>query len=217
MSKEAFIIHTDTWPAIKTLSIEQKGILFEALICHQLGEPEPKMDVQTQMAFMFMTAQMDRDNKKYQEICERRAEYGRRGGIASAKARAEAVTKASKSKQTKQKQANQADNDTDTDTDTDTDNETETDTEAQERRPSGVSLEERELLDREFGSDRAAELIEEVELWAANSGKTIKDWPSMVRTFAKNQRRWSPGGSRDAGKLVDVAFEQWAREQEGLT
>ena len=209
MSKEAFIIHTDTWPAIKTLSAEQKGTLFEALICHQIGEPEPKMDVQTQMAFMFMAAQMDRDNQKYQEICERRAEYGRRGGLASAQA------KASKSKQTKQKQANQADTDTDTDTDTvnDTDTETETDTEAPER-PDGLSLKERQLLDQEFGQDRVDELIDEVNLWAINHGRIIKNLPAMVRQFAKNQQRWGGRQPRREKTIEETAAEVFGEMEE---
>ena len=202
--KESFILHTDVWPALKSLDMEQRGLLFTALMSYQTGEDLPTLDIQTQMAFMFMAAQLDRDNQKYQEICAKRAEYGRRGGVA----------KATKSKQ---KLASVADNDTDTDSDndSDTDNETETDTEAQVRREVEVSQAEVEVLAAEFGAERAAELIEEVKLWAANNGKAIRDWVAMARVFARNQKRWGPPPSRDIGKLVDVAFDKWVAEQEG--
>ena len=201
MSKEAFIIHTDTWPAIKTLSAEQKGTLFEALICHQIGEPEPKMDVQTQMAFMFMAAQMDRDNEKYEKVSEKRRD----------------AANARWSKQKMQVHNLHYDTDTETDTETvtdnDTDTETETDTEAPER-PDGLSLKERQLLDQEFGQDRVDELIDEVNLWAINHGQIIKNLPAMVRQFAKNQQRWGGRQPRREKTIEEIAAEVFGEMEE---
>lgn len=192
MSKEAFIIHTDTWPAIKTLSAEQKGTLFEALICHQIGEPEPKMDVQTQMAFMFMAAQMDRDNEKYEKVSEKRRDA--------------ANARWSKQKMQMHNLHYDTDTETVTDTDTDTETDTDTDTEAPVALPD-LSLQERQLLDQEFGQGRVDELIDEVNLWAINHGQMIKNLPAMVRQFAKNQQRWGGRPARREKTIEEIAAE----------
>ena len=197
--KESFILYTNAWPMIQKLDQKQRGDLFTAIMCHAVGEDPPEMDSLTDMAFSFIAAQMDRDTAKYQDICERRAEYGRKGGLA----------KASKSKQ---KLANLADNDNDNENDNEyeNDNENETENEAQERRSESLSQEERKLLDQELGHDKVESLIEEVKLWSTNNGKSIRDWPSMIRQFARNQARWSPerGGTQRGSSAVARAFKR---------
>lgn len=169
---------------MKQLNIEQRGLLFTALMCYQTGEPQPQLDIQTQMAFMFMASQMDRDNQKYDQV--------------SAKRRNAANARWSKQKMQKHNLHYDTETDTDSDTDTDTDTDNETDTEGQIG-PDGLSLKVRQALDQEFGRERVTELIDEVNLWAINNGKDVPDLAAMVRTFAKNQKRW--GGGRKPAKM----------------
>ena len=70
--KESFILHTNAWPAIKDLNYEQRGRLFSAIMCYQVGEDPPEMDAETVMAFKFIASQLDRDREKYEAISERR-------------------------------------------------------------------------------------------------------------------------------------------------
>ena len=98
MGKNSFILYTEIWPAIQKLDMEQRGKLFTAIMKHALCEDPEKLDILTDVIFTFIASQMDRDSEKYQEVCARRAEYGRRGGLATAKQK---QAKASKTKQIK--------------------------------------------------------------------------------------------------------------------
>lgn len=184
--KNSFILYTEIWPAIQKLDMEQRGKLFTAIMKHAIGEPPEKLDILTDVVFTFIASQLDRDEQKYQEVCKRRAEYGRRGGLATAKQK---QAKASKSKQD---QANQADNENDNDNDNeyDNDNENENDNEAQA--PEALSLlpgTELELR-RKYG-ERSGALIEDVRAYyMAHPEKAFPGWPVAVAQFDRNQERW---------------------------
>lgn len=182
--KNSFILYTEIWPAIQKLDMEQRGKLFTAIMKHALGEEPEKLDILTDVIFTFIKSQLDRDEQKYQEVCKRRAEYGRRGGLATAKQK---QAKASKSKQD---QANQADNDNENDNENDNDNENENDNEAQA--PEGLSLlpgTELELR-RKYGEQSDA-LIEDVRTYyTAHPEKPFPGWPAAVAQFERNQKRW---------------------------
>ena len=196
--KESFILHTDVWPMLERLSRAQRGDLLAAIMKHALGEKPGKLDDLTAMAFAFISAQMDRDEKKYQELCARRAEYGRKGGLATAKAKHEQA-KASKSKQV------QHDTDTDTDTDTVTDSDTDTETDTEAPGAPGLSLmtTDREELEAEFGADRLEALLKEVAEWATVTGKPVGNLPARIRQFASNQKRWGRGSAPEDKLTVD--------------
>lgn len=184
--KNSFILYTEIWPAIQKLDMEQRGKLFTAIMKHAIGEEPEKLDILTDVIFTFIKSQLDRDEQKYQEVCKRRAEYGRRGGLATAKQK---QAKASKSKQD---QANQADNENDNDNDNeyDNDNENENDNEAQA--PDVLSLlpgTELELR-RKYG-ERSDALIEDVRAYyIAHPEKVFLGWPVAVAQFDRNQERW---------------------------
>ena len=182
--KNSFILYTEIWPAIQKLDMEQRGKLFTAIMKHALGEEPEKLDILTDVIFTFIKSQLDRDEQKYQEVCKRRAEYGRRGGLATAKQK---QAKASKSKQD---QANQADNENDNENDNDNEYENENDNEAQA--PDGLSLlpgTELELR-RKYGEQSDA-LIEDVRTYyTAHPEKPFPGWPAAVAQFERNQKRW---------------------------
>lgn len=191
--KNSFILYTEIWPAIQKLDMEQRGKLFTAIMKHALGEEPEKLDILTDVIFTFIKSQLDRDEQKYQEVCKRRAEYGRRGGLATAKQKQAKATKS------KQDQANQADNDNENDNENDNDNENENDNEAQA--PEGLSLlpgTELELR-RKYGEQSDA-LIEDVRTYyTAHPEKPFPGWPAAVAQFERNQKRWgktsAPRGS----------------------
>ena len=72
MAKESFIIHTDDSECIEALTDEQAGRLFKALMAYGKNGVMPELDGVELMAFMFMKKQLDKDNEKYQETCEKR-------------------------------------------------------------------------------------------------------------------------------------------------
>lgn len=78
--KDGFVIYTKYEEQIKMLTDTQAGILLRAMIAHQKGEPLPKMDGLTAMAFTFIRQQNDEDGKRYEEICRINKENGMKGG-----------------------------------------------------------------------------------------------------------------------------------------
>ena len=111
--KTSFVLHTSYAPAVHRLSDEDAGALFKGLFAYVDSDTVPTLSPLADMAFAFIRDMLDRDADKYARTCQRRAEAGRRGGIASGETRSKqsqaSEASASKSKQTKQKQANEAD------------------------------------------------------------------------------------------------------------
>ena len=184
--KNSFILYTEIWPAIQKLDMEQRGKLFTAIMKHALGEEPEKLDILTDVIFTFIKSQLDRDEQKYQEVCKRRAEYGRRGGLATAKQKQAKATKS------KQDQANQADNDNDNENDNENDNDNENENDNEAQAPEGLSLlpgTELELR-RKYGEQSDA-LIEDVRTYyTAHPEKPFPGWPAAVAQFERNQKRW---------------------------
>ena len=78
--RDSFILYTSYLDQIESMSMEQRGILFTALFRYARDMELPKMDGVTQMAFRFIRAQVDRHWEKYDEVCQKRSEAGRKGG-----------------------------------------------------------------------------------------------------------------------------------------
>lgn len=115
--KKSFVLYTDYLEHIGLLGMEQRGILFTAILSYVNGIALPGMDNAVSMAFSFIKSALDRDGEKYQAILEKRRLAGSIGG--SVRARNQSEANASFAKQTI---ANVAD----TDNDNEPDNETET-------------------------------------------------------------------------------------------
>ena len=62
------------------LSMNQRGVLFTAIINSQAGEELPDMDSITQMAFSFISADLERTEENYRKKIETNRENGRKGG-----------------------------------------------------------------------------------------------------------------------------------------
>jgi len=78
--KSSFVIYTAYADQMELLNMEQRGVLFTALMAYAAESPLPDMDGMTKMAFSFIRSQMDRDTEKYQKVVTSRREAGKKGG-----------------------------------------------------------------------------------------------------------------------------------------
>lgn len=78
--RDSFVLYTSYIDQIDLLSNEQKGILLTAIYSHVMETDLPEMDGMTKMAFSFIKSQLDKDLKKYEDVCRKRKEAGKSGG-----------------------------------------------------------------------------------------------------------------------------------------
>lgn len=115
--KNSFVLYTDYFEHFSLLSLEQQGLLINAIFKYQLGEELPEMDMGLKMAFSFIKAQLDRDNEKYENTCEERRKAGEKGGAPKGNQNARKHKQTNQAngcsnKQNQAKQPKQADTDT---------------------------------------------------------------------------------------------------------
>lgn len=103
--KKSFVLYTEYVKHIGLLTMEQRGILFTAIVNYEAGEQLPQMDGAVEMAFSFIKEQLDRDEKNYQNTVQKRSEAGKMGGRPKANA-SDDEGEESNEKQTKAKKAN---------------------------------------------------------------------------------------------------------------
>lgn len=114
-NKNSFLVYAaDIKETLDGLTDEQVAALFRGMVDYQITGIAPEFSGVLKFAFIPIRQQMDRDNTKWEQIKQKRAESGRIGGRRSGEARkAKAENEAneasaSKSKQTKQNEANEA-------------------------------------------------------------------------------------------------------------
>lgn len=78
--KNSFVLYAEYAKHISILSMEQRGVLFTAIMAYSAGEELPEMDGMTQIAFSFIKEQLDRDKERYEATCKKRSEAGKQGG-----------------------------------------------------------------------------------------------------------------------------------------
>lgn len=116
MDKSSFVMYAKYLRNIKKLTLEQRGLLFTAILSYASDQEIPELDAATDMAFSFIQEQMDRDHEVYLEKCRKRSEAGKLGGRPKANASDENQVKAKKANGFSEKQ-NNPDNEPDNDTD----------------------------------------------------------------------------------------------------
>ena len=117
--KDSFVLYTKYLTQVEKLDIEQRGILFTAILRYAAGESIPNMDSVTEMLWSIIEDQLQIDFEKYQKTCNARKEAGSRGGKARSK---QNEANQANANFVKQSQANQADSDNECDSDNDSDN-----------------------------------------------------------------------------------------------
>ena len=205
--KKSFLLYTGYFEQIEMLNIEQRGILLTAIMAFQTDAEMPEMDALTKMAFSFISADMRRDNEKYEEIVERRKESGRKGGLVTQakRANAKSASFASNSdfKQNQANQANQAVNvDVDVNDDVNEDDDvvvnedvsasdgrsdthnTECDSDTQNNRPSNIEI-ARTVYEEGYAMDGTS--IKRFVEYNDQHGWKM-DWKEALRRWAEREK-----------------------------
>ena len=206
--KDTFILHTADYETIRTLSPAQKGALLDAIFCHAGGEEMPTLDPMTLMAFRFMAAQLDRDLKKWEETCRKRAEAGRKGAEARLRNAKQAIASSAEDRP-----ANQADTDTDTESDTDSESESECE---------GVSDAVPPALEAVAAYCRARRNNIDAEQfcdyytargWQMGS-VPMTDWRAAVRSWERKEPRAAPVSANAVSppEPADTPLADWERD-----
>lgn len=115
-TRDTFVFYKDWFEAIRGQPDETRLEVYDAIMLNALYNEDAHVSPIAQMALNFILPQLARDKEKYMSICERRKEYGRRGGLSKSN---DSQQKEAKATNSKLKVANATDNDTDNNTDND--------------------------------------------------------------------------------------------------
>lgn len=77
---KSFVLYTDYAKHIALLTNEETGELLKALFEYVEFGTQPGFSGALMMCFSFIADQIARDKEKYQDVCKKRAEAGRKGG-----------------------------------------------------------------------------------------------------------------------------------------
>ena len=109
--KESIVIYARQRMALKRLTDAQRGVLLDALLTYAGGEEPTFTDGMVMVAFDFFRTQIDIDRAKYDEVCEKRREAGRNGGLAKKANATKCYQMQAKESKTKHDNDNNNDND----------------------------------------------------------------------------------------------------------
>ena len=87
---KSFILYTDIGPSILELKDAEVGRLTKAIYRYVMTGECTELKGSVKICFNMIRSHLDRDKAKYLEICQKRAEAGRKGGLSSGKSRKEA-------------------------------------------------------------------------------------------------------------------------------
>ena len=93
MKQKAFLLYSDNQAIIECLTDAEAGKVFKAIYQYEASEGNSApgdLCEKTNLVFQMFKVNLDRSRAKYSEVCKKRADAGRKGGLA----------KASKAKQT---------------------------------------------------------------------------------------------------------------------
>ena len=79
MARDSFVLYDNYNEQIKILSMEERGQLLTAIFSFRNEEEIPNMSGATKILFSFIKGQIERDDIKYRDVCEKRAQGGIKG------------------------------------------------------------------------------------------------------------------------------------------
>ena len=106
--QDSFVLYNSYYDLLEDLDMEQRGTLLTAILEHSLGIEQTELDPITKLAYRVIASQLDRDRKKWERTCKKRAEAGRRGGLAKAGKAKQSLANLAKAGKAKQSLANLA-------------------------------------------------------------------------------------------------------------
>lgn len=80
MSKDSFVFYRDWFVAIKELDDATRLELYDSIMYEAFGLDKKELSSMASVAMKFIKQQIERDNKKYEAICRRNIENGKKGG-----------------------------------------------------------------------------------------------------------------------------------------
>ena len=75
--KKSFVLYNDYLKHLETLTDNELGSLFRAILYHANGKQTPLINDKLELVFSFIKEQMDRDESKYVSKCQKNAEISR--------------------------------------------------------------------------------------------------------------------------------------------
>lgn len=195
--KDGMIIYASYVEKFKKLSNEQFGRLVRLILQYQKDGVVPEIeDLAISIAFDIMKIDLDKNNERYEEICEQRRIAGAKGGLAKASKRKQMLANDSKSYQelandskTYQTLANLADKDKDKEEDKDKDILLKENVESKAKRFTPPTVTEVSDYCREnnynIDAQRFVDFYES-KGWMVGKNK-MKDWKAAVRNWARRQ------------------------------
>ncbi len=79
--KKSFVMYSNYYGLLELLTLRQRGALITAIFEYNINGSMPtELDDITRMAFVIIKDTLDRDAEKYEDICKRRSEFGKKGG-----------------------------------------------------------------------------------------------------------------------------------------
>lgn len=192
--KKSFVMYKSWGAAIKNMDDAQAGALLKAIYAYQAGE-ETELDGAISFVFDLIRDKFEDDAEKYERECQKKAENGRKGGLAKAKSAKQELASAKSAKQELAEVSKTKQNlhDTDTESDTDTDaliNESEN-TRARgntfQKKPEDaftLSDQEEAELKRSMGEGNLARYKAKVKDWYLDHER------SLPRSYAAEIKRW---------------------------
>lgn len=181
--KDSFILYTKYGKQIQGLTMEQRGVLFTAILMHESGEPIPEMDACTQMAYSFICVDLDDNRQKYEEKCAKNAVNGAKGGRPPKSEEKQMViekTEKTERYSVKRTQPKKADNDSDNDNDMKKNNKKHT---FGEYKKVSLTDEEYRKLVSEFGEQKTDQAITFLDAYIAEKGYKSKSHYLAIRRW----------------------------------
>lgn len=125
--KDSFVLYNSYYDLLEDLDMEQRGTLLTAILEHSRGMDQTELDPITKLAYRVIASQLDRDRKKWERTCKKRAEAGRRGGLAKASKAKQNLANLAKAGKAKQSLANLAEYEYESEYESESENEYEDD------------------------------------------------------------------------------------------
>lgn len=189
--RDSFIVYTSYQIPLTDLSMEQRGILFTALLAYASGAEMPRMDAAVNMAFSFIRADMDKNFEKYEKVCEKRREAG--------KQKKQMLSNDSKCYQM---QASGTDNDDDNDNDLLKEIPSKEGTKKSGFTPPTLQEVQEYVSEKGYKIDPERFIdFYQSKGWYVGKNK-MKDWKSAVRNWSRSQREEKTAEGRQ-GKTVN--------------
>ncbi len=191
--KKSFVLYHEIREPLDQLSMSDRGELFTALLNYSEFSELPTFQKGTGLAvaFSFIKNSIDRNTEQWQDACEKRAEAGRKGGLARAQKAKQNVAPLSNAKQCL---ANQADSDSVSDSVSDNDSVSESES-ISPTHAHGIhhnvmlSNEQFTELKRRYPQDWHAH-IDNLSGYMKSTGKTYADhYATLLRWAAKDAKR----------------------------